>query len=530
MTNTEHGPEPDPVGGPFPPPGPAAPEGAVPEPAVPEASAAGPSPAGPAAPGGWSALVYGRTLQVDQWWRALPAGVDRQGAVADAVRAAVAGGNRLEAGPRFLLHRDARGVLVGAACELGLISRTMVHDRFGRPLYGFVGWYRAAEPGAAVGRIPELAELAKHLADWAGPVYTEWITPTWEAVGREEAEPTTTRPVAAPWRGLPASAPAAAVWLPAHSAGTHLLPESDAAGLWAAAAVSRDRCLLATGWRRRSDADAHRFTHLTSADCRGYELLRPPPPPPPPPPRPVPAPGPGPAGGPAGHDGGSGGSADPESLIGEAYRAGRRALRRVARGLLPAEPDSAGPAGAAGAAGRARTPEPPGSPASSEPPARSGPPGGKSSGARDRRYGDDPVTGRRYYGDLDGPSAGPPQPPARPAPPGGVHPPSARPTSTGPESTGPGSADRGPFDPGPFDRDTTDRGPGGRAAPGHRAQPPSYRQARAVDPQQADLSGMFGEFDEPETPPPAPPSEPRQTRSEAPDPRPTDDSATGEPS
>ncbi|MFB8236956.1 hypothetical protein ACFC58_10445 [Kitasatospora purpeofusca] len=478
-TNTQHGPEPEPTSAP-------------PDPAAdPDTE--------PAAPGGWSALVYGRTLQVDQWWRALPAGIDRQSPVADAVRAAVAGGNRLEAGPRFLLHRDARGVLVGAACELGRISRTMVHDRFGRPLYGFVGWYRAVAPDAAAGRIPELAELADHLADWAGPVYTEWIAPTWEAVGREEAEPRTTRPVAAPWHGAPVPPPAAAVWLPAHSAGTHLLPEADAAALWSAAAGGRDRCLLATGWRRRSDAEAHRFTHLTSADCRVYELLRPPPPPPPPaPPRPVPVVGPGPAGGPTGSGGGTGGvrgTDDPEPSLAEAFRASRRALRRVTRGLFASEePGTAGPTPSPG------PPEPP--------------------GAGGRRYGDDPVTGRRYYGDLDQPSTGPTQPPARPAKPDGAHPakPGAHPASTGPASSVPG--------------------PAGPAAPGRRAETPPFRRARGVDPQQADLSGMFGEFDEPEPPPTAAPtaaptadpSDPQKLRSDTPGPRSTDDSATGEPS
>ncbi|MFB8198848.1 hypothetical protein [Kitasatospora purpeofusca] len=484
-TNTQHGPEPEPA-------------------------AAPPDPdAEPAVPGGWSALVYGRTLQVDQWWRALPAGVDRQGPVADAVRAAVAGGNRLEAGPRFLLHRDARGVLVGAACELGRISRTMVHDRFGRPLYGFVGWYRAAAPDAADPRIPELAELTAHLADWAGPVYTEWIAPTWEAVGREEAEPRTTRPVPAPWHGAAAPSPTAAVWLPAHSTGTHLLPESDAAALWSAAAGARDRCLLATGWRRRSDAEAHRFTHLTSTDCRAYELLRPPPPPPrPAPPRPVPVVGPGPAGGPTGSDGATGGiggtggtggtegPGDPEPSLAETFRAGRRALRRMTRGLFGSEESG--------------TAEPPSSPGPPKPP-----------GAGGRRYGDDPVTGRRYYGDLDEASAGPAQPPVRPAQPDG-----ARPASTGPASTVP--------------RPT---GPTGPAAPGRRAEATPFRRTRAVDPQQADLSGMFGEFDEPGPPPPAAPpaappagtppaapSDPQRARSEAPGPGPTDDSATGEPS
>ncbi|MFE6871510.1 hypothetical protein ACFVFS_33785 [Kitasatospora sp. NPDC057692] len=453
-----------------------------------------------AAPGGWSAVVYGRTLRVDQWWRALPAGVDRQGPVGDAVRAAVAGGSRLEYGPRFLLHRDGRGVLVGAACELGLISREMVQDRFGRPLYGFVGWYRSAAAGPG-GRLPGLGELAEHLVGWAGPVYTEWIAPTWEAVGREEAEPRTTRPVAAPWPDRPGGAadpaPKPPVWRPAHPAGSHLLPEADAPGLWAAAAAGPGRCVLVTGWRRRSDAEAGRLTHLTSADCHGYELLSPPPPPPPAPPQggPGAAPEQGRGVKSGAKDGGKDGTKDGPAT-GPAPGPGRgpSGWGRTVRGL--------GKLGKV-VVGALRPDDPEEQDRAS----------GQHLGGR---Y---PVTGQGPYGardrdPYDGLGDPPPAPDAsRSAGPGGAAPAPApgvpRPSVPRPDAD----------------------------------EPPRWR-TRAVDPQEANLAGMFGEFDEdpappppavpaalpPPSPPTAPPAPTHPPKGASTDPADRPDPATGEPS
>ncbi|MER6362167.1 hypothetical protein [Kitasatospora sp. NPDC001527] len=466
-----------------------------------------------AAPGGWSAVVYGRTLQVDQWWRALPAGVARQGPAGDAVRAAVAGGNRLEHGPRFLLHRDEGGVLVGAACELGLISREMVHDRFGRALYGFVGWYRPASLDGG-GRIPELAELAEHLADWAGPVYAEWIAPTWEAVDRVEAEPLTTRPVAAPWPertpeqavGAAGPEPLPPAWRPVHPQGSHLLPEAVAPGLWTAAAAGRDRCVLVTGWRRRSDAETGRITHLTSTDCHGYELLLPPPPPPPPPPPapprpgtvpgqgPEPGPGPKPGGTPGGKSGGKpgarSGAAQPGTKPGPrpGARTGPSAWGRAARGLGE---------GLGKGLGKLRrevadafwSEDPAQQEAGGNAPERQEPaPKHPGDGPR---FGQGP--GRDPYDGLGTPPA---QDTFRTGAPG----------TGAPGAAAPGAA---PLRPGPAER-------------------PRWR-TRAVDPQQADFTGMFGEFDdEPAPPTGAAPGHPPKSPSTDPGDRTASD--TGEPS
>ncbi|MEV6976042.1 hypothetical protein [Kitasatospora sp. NPDC093806] len=497
MTNQNHTPPPPPDG----------------DPTVPDTEAAE---AGE--PGGWSAVVYGRTLQVDQWWRALPAGADRQGPLGDAVRAVVAGGNRLEHGPRFLLHRDGHGVLVGAACELGLISRTMVNDRFGRPLYGFVGWYRAAPTG---GRIPGLAELADRLADWAGPVYRQWTEQTWTAVGRDEAEPRATRPAAVPWaeplRAGTAGPAAAPVWLPTRSDGAHLLPETAADELWSAAAAGTDRCVLVTGWRRRSDAEPAELTHLTSADCRGYEFLRRPLPPQPtaspgqagragkagqagrPAPsgsaKPAPGANPRTADG-AGAEGQRPPAADAEPSLRDTLReVGARTFGKVARALFasdePARPEPGRQEPGRQGSGR-REPGPQGSgrpePGPGDPGTRgcgageprpeapgTGERGRKERGRESRPGGASPVTGWHPYGDL----GGPPPTPVRPGQ-GATPPPGA-----------------------------------GRVPPAPRPERPVFDRTRSVDPKEADFSGMFGGFDDPEpepdpapTPPSAPPATP----------------------
>ncbi|WP_380282111.1 hypothetical protein [Kitasatospora purpeofusca] len=415
-----------------------------------------------AAPGGWSAVVYGRTLRVDQWWRALPAGVERQGPVGEAVRAAVAGGSRLEYGPRFLLHRDGGGVLVGAACELGLIGQEMVQDRFGRPLYGFVGWYRPVPAGDG-GRLPGLVELADHLADWAGPVYAEWTAPTWEAIGREDAEPWTTRPVPAPWPdAAPGPAPTRPVWRPALPAGSHLLPEADAPGLWAAAAAGTGRCVLVTGWRRRSDAEAGRLTHLTSADCHGYALLPPPPPPPPQQrPRPVPEPSPGrETGAPGGATGGPKTEPEPVPESEPGPSRGPSGWKRTVRGL-----------------GKLRNvvvdavwPDDPEERTSGQRP------GGEPQYGQYRAAGRDPYAAARDHDGARDPydGLGAPLPASdafRSAAPGGTAP--------------------------------------GVGVPRPATGEPPRRRTRAVDPQEANLTGMFGEFDEaPEPLPPSPPAAP----------------------
>ncbi|MFF4835971.1 hypothetical protein [Streptomyces sp. NPDC001315] len=257
-------------------------------------------------PGGWSAVVYGRTFQMDRWWRAHPEGLGENSPVGRAVHAAVAGGKRLEGGPRFLLSRGSHGLLVGAACYLDLVSDTMNQDANQPPrrLYGFVGWH-SSEPSAAV---PSLDDLRHEFAAWAGPVYREWASLTWDARSNRSADPRTSRPCPAPWKPLPSVVPGAgaashegpdgllrtvgepaapdrtaAVWLPAERYLVHLLPGSAAAQLWAAALEHpKNDVTLVTGWREARDADLTGLTHLCSDDVTQYrrERLAAPAPPP----------------------------------------------------------------------------------------------------------------------------------------------------------------------------------------------------------------------------------------------------------
>ncbi|GAA1235909.1 hypothetical protein GCM10009665_27680 [Kitasatospora nipponensis] len=404
--------------------------------------------------GDWSAVIYGRTFRVDQWWRALPTGIDRQGPVGRAVRAAVAGGDRLEQGPRFLLQRDEHGVLVGAACEFTPLSTTMGHDRFGRPLYGFVGWYSRTP---ATARFPGLTELAAGFERWAAPVYQEWVTRTWQAVDRLEAEPCATAPRPAPWGPEPAAPgpaelTAAGGWRPARAGYAHLLPRSQAGPLWASArTAARERCVLVTGWQRRSDADLRRITHLCSADATGYELVVVPPPRPAAPPR-----GAGAASGPAsGPQSGSRQAAydrpDPDHPRDEGdtpwYRGAVDAVSGAFDRLIGCGPPD-----------EADHRPPPSPPTSPVPPPRSG--GHRREPVREGRPdkpGWAPWSSNRGRRPSEG-AGGAPVPPQGPS--GGTAPAARRPQ--------PPSAER-----------------------------PLFDRTASADPQQADYSGMFGGFDEP---------------------------------
>ena len=97
--------------------------------------------------GAWAPIIYGRTHRVDEWWRALPAGVARDGQAAGVIKAAIADG-RVPA-PRFVLARLTGGTLVGVVSSAGQFGTEMAADDIGRPLYCFVGWY-SGDPRVAV--------------------------------------------------------------------------------------------------------------------------------------------------------------------------------------------------------------------------------------------------------------------------------------------------------------------------------------------------------------------------------------------
>jgi hypothetical protein len=102
----------------------------------------------PVGPGRWAAVVYGRTLSADIWWRALPEPFGRMSSEAEAVLAAVGDGRALSRLPRFALARRQTGTLVGVACQASALSPDMNSDGR-RPLFCFVGWF-CAEAHAGV--------------------------------------------------------------------------------------------------------------------------------------------------------------------------------------------------------------------------------------------------------------------------------------------------------------------------------------------------------------------------------------------
>ncbi|WP_046775716.1 hypothetical protein [Streptomyces yangpuensis] len=222
--------------------------------------------------GGWSAVVYGRTYRIDRWWRALPEGETSGGTLGRTVLAVVAGGARLDAGPRFVLYRGGRGVLVGAACRMPLLGPAMAYDEHGRPLYGFVGWHHP-DPSAAHD-LPGLDELEASFPQWAGDTYRAWAAPVWEAAREPDAVTLASTAEPAPWpdRGRPADPAAAARWPAAHAADVHLLPAAQAPGLWDAALAAGPTadCVLTTGWQQSRDAREPGLTHACCADVTEY--------------------------------------------------------------------------------------------------------------------------------------------------------------------------------------------------------------------------------------------------------------------
>jgi hypothetical protein len=230
----------------------------------------------------WAPVVYGRTLRVDRWWRAVPRDVDRRW-LESLVMAVVAGGRRLVDGPRFLLALGSEDRLVGVACRARLLSDRM-HSDGSRELYCFVGW-SARRSGGWTPEAPALPDLRAGYRRWAAPVYEDWMERDWERPARDLPGPHDTWPEPAPWI---ATAPAASGRLPLDE-GSMAWPSREADVIWEEARAAYRPMAVSVGWQATSDPlteDVAGPFHVLADDVDrpfALELRRRAPAPPPPP-------------------------------------------------------------------------------------------------------------------------------------------------------------------------------------------------------------------------------------------------------
>jgi hypothetical protein len=222
----------------------------------------------------WSPVVYGRTLHIDQWWRALPAGLSLGHWVTGTVLDTVGHGYSLvryhkeadsppEQTPRFALARGRDGTLVGLACRARAISADMCQDWKDRELYCFVGWF-SPDPGTP--ELPTIADLRPVQGSWAGQVYRTYFEPVW----KEPRGATLTTQVShagpAPWRRMPVSPSDDGTPLLAPDGRVVVSPAAMADRLWRDGVGSPGPFFLVTGWQEARDASLARITHLCADD------------------------------------------------------------------------------------------------------------------------------------------------------------------------------------------------------------------------------------------------------------------------
>ena len=221
----------------------------------------------PGAGGAWSPVIYARTHRVDEWWRALPAGVTRDGRTAGVIKGAIADG-RVPA-PRFVLARLVAGTLVGVVCSASRFGTEMAADSFGRPLYCFVGWY-CRDLRVAV---PSFAELT---GGWERLVLAEYdrvMRPVWLASAEEARVPAALEPGKAPWAatGGPrlTELPADLSDVSAPGNTVRVYPSASAALVWQAVADHGVRAAVVTGWEKYRSAIRPYLTHICADDFTG---------------------------------------------------------------------------------------------------------------------------------------------------------------------------------------------------------------------------------------------------------------------
>ena len=209
----------------------------------------------PTASRSWQAILYGRTVRADRWWRVRPGAVDARW-LDSVVTAGVAGGNELADGPRLVLVRYGATLVIGAAARADLLHETMNSDG-NRPLYCFVGWL-TRDPAAGV---PELDAFAGGWREWAREVYASWMPLDWQRHPTDLGVPHEPPLERAPWAGLPAVARGSEN-LPADLSRLRRdLPAEAASGAWHALLASPHDFGLAIGLPRGADGSGV-FSHV----------------------------------------------------------------------------------------------------------------------------------------------------------------------------------------------------------------------------------------------------------------------------
>jgi hypothetical protein len=212
----------------------------------------------------WAPVVYGRTPASDNWWRAVPEGLNQHGWLGTVVESALGAGRELKERPRFLLAQNQTNRIIGVACQASDLSDTM-RSVGSRPLYCFVGWVasRIGEPWPVT---PEFEELARDYRDWAAPVYARVLAEPWRALATAHLQPVTTQPERPVWPP-PARQPE-----PGESPPTGPWAEQAWPSLWAAAAGASESLICVIGWQHKSSARYEDATHIGVADAPSRPL------------------------------------------------------------------------------------------------------------------------------------------------------------------------------------------------------------------------------------------------------------------
>jgi hypothetical protein len=220
----------------------------------------------------WYAIVYGRTLHADNWWRVVPGSLSPYGWLGGIVSAAVTNAARLDE-PRYLLARSHGYWVTGIACRASVLSDTMNWDGQ-RPLFTFVGW--AADEEAQI-LPPPLPVLQAGTGSWLRDAYQRGVEPDWERPQRDMRDPRVSAPEVPPWaidseNPVPAAEPADTA-LTAEPGLVAAYPDHDAGLVWAAGQATTKPFTLIVGWPTLEIPIPAEVTHVCVIDLEAATIV-----------------------------------------------------------------------------------------------------------------------------------------------------------------------------------------------------------------------------------------------------------------